>query len=359
MADVVRRFGDDVRRGASLTYEERRALDDIERCRTIELGAHRELYECGHEVTAYNSCRNRSCPACLQGKSRDWVEQRELDLLPVPYFHVVFTVPQELADLPGMTHAKLYDALIHAASSTLLQFGRRHLGGEMGFLAVLHTWGQKLTHHPHVHCVVAGGALNSKDNKWKRANPGYLFPVRALSKVFRGTLLAHLRRHGLPGMTTEQLAPVLAAAARHDWIVYAKPPFGGPRQVLRYLARYTHRIAISEHRLLSVDDESVTFAWKDYRDGGATKQMKLPGPIFLRRFLQHVLPRSYTRLRAFGFLANSGKAKKLAAIRALLNVEPPPPIAERLCLCPVCGKGQLTYREMLEPWSLLPRSNTS
>lgn len=359
VADVVRQFGAEVRRGAPLLYEQRRALTDIERCRTIALGGHRETYECGHVVTAYNSCRNRNCPSCLAWKSRDWVDQKERDLLPVPYFHVVFTLPQELADVPPVARAAVYDALFRASSKTLLQFGRRDLGGEMGFLAVLHTWGQTLTHHPHVHCVVAGGAWNRDTSVWKNTRANYLFPVRALSEVFRAKMIADLRRRGLPGLSADDLAAVLAAAARHDWVVYAKPPFGGPHQVLRYLARYTHRIAIGEHRLANVDDESVTFDWKDYRHGNAIKQMTLDGAVFLRRLLQHVLPRSYTRLRSYGFLANSGKREKLLAIRACLGVQAPPPTTERACLCPLCGLGALVDRQMLEPWTLLPRSNSS
>lgn len=359
MADVVRQFGDDVRRGAPLMYEQRRALLDIERCRTIALGGHRETYACGHVVTAYNSCRSRICPSCCAWKSRDWVSQRELDLLPVHYFHVVFTLPRELADVHPLARATVNDALFAASSRTLLEFGRRHLGGQMGFLGVLHTWGQTLTYHPHVHYVVAGGAYDQAEDSWTSAKSKFLFPVRALAQVFRAKMLAELRRRKLPGVSDEDLIRILDAASRHDWVVYAKPPFGGPKQVLRYLARYTHRIAISEHRLLNVDDDTVTFAYKDYKDGNAKKQMTLDGDVFLRRFLQHVLPRGYTRLRAFGFLANNGKREKLAAIRALLVAEAPVPLEERECLCPICGLGSLVERQMLEPWTMLPRRDTS
>jgi len=356
MADVVRQFGNDVRCGAPLMFEQRRALLDIERCRTVALGGHRETYECGHVVTAYNSCRTRNCPSCSAWKSRDWVSQRELDLLPVNYFHVVFALPHELADVHPMARATVNDALFFASSKTLLEFGRKHLGGQMGFLGVLHTWGQKLTYHPHVHYVVAGGAYDKKTNTWKSAKAKYLFPVRALAQVFRGKMLAELRRRKLPGVSDADLVRILDAASRHDWIVYAKPPFGGPKQVLRYLARYTHRIAISEHRLLKVYDETVTFAYRDYKDGSASKQMTLDGDVFLRRFLQHVLPRGYTRLRSFGFLGNNGKRKKLAAIRAILGTAPPEPPKERECLCPICGIGALVDRQMLEPWTMLPRT---
>ena len=357
LADVVRLFGDDVRRGA-LLYEQQRALRDIESCRTAALGAHRELYECGHLVTAYNSCRNRSCPRCQASKARDWVSQKELDLLPVPYFHVVFTVPKELADLPLVARAMLYCALFRASSATLIEFGRVHLGGQIGFISVLHTWGQALTHHPHVHCVVAGGGWNRETKTFQRARRNFLFPVRAMSAVFRGKLLADLDRRGLPGVEAKDLTRILAAASCHKWVVYAKRPFGGAGQVLRYLARYTHRIAIGEHRLRDVNEKAVTFDWKDYRDGG-TKQMTLDGPEFLRRFLLHVPARGCTRLRSFGFLANNGKSESLLAIRLALKAAAPTPTPERLCLCPICGIGVLTERQMLEPWTLQPRSDTS
>lgn len=359
VADVVRLHGDDVRLGVSLLYRQRRALDDIERCRTAALGAHRELYACGHIVTAYNSCRSRCCPQCVGSKARDWVEQKEQDLLPIPYFHVVFTLPAELADVPPVARASVYEALFHASGHTLLHFGRNDLGGQLGFLSVLHTWGQKLTHHPHVHCVVAGGAFNKETNTWKSTRPRFLFPVHALSKMFRGKMLSLLRRRGLPGVEPEQLAKILAAAGRRKWVVYAKPPFGGPEQVLRYLARYTHRIAIGDQRLVNVDDDNVTFSYRDYRDGNTSKNMTLEGGEFLRRFLQHVLPRGFTRLRSFGFLANNGKREKLAAIRGLLRADPPAPLAVRECLCPFCGIGVLVQRELLEPWTLLPRRDTS
>lgn len=358
LADVVRSFGAEVRRGAALLYQQGRALLDIERCRTAALGGHSELYDCGHVVTAYNSCRSRSCPRCQAFKARDWVVQKALDLLPIPYFHVVFTLPKELADVPPMARATLYNALFRASSATLLEFGHRHLGGQIGFVSVLHTWGQALTHHPHVHCVVAGGGWDRKSKVFKKARRGFLFSVGAMSAVFRGKLLADLLKRGLPGLDGATLARVLAAASRHNWVVYSKKPFGGPKQVLRYLARYTHRIAISEHRLRNVTEKTVTFDWKDYRDG-KTKQMTLPGAEFLRRFLQHVPVRGCTRVRSFGFLANSGKRENLLGIRAALAAAAPTPKPKRVCVCPVCGVGVLVTRQMLAPWTPLPRSDTS
>ena len=239
VADVVRIHGTAFAASRALTSDQRRALVDIARCRTADLGAHVEVYSCGHEIVAYNSCRNRHCPKCLAHKAHEWVAQKERDLLDVPYFHVVFTLPQALADVPPRARPALYEALFQASSSTLLAVGRRRLDGELGFLSVLHTWGQTLTHHPHVHCVVAGGALSSDRTRWRSTRKRFFLPVRVLSKVFRGKMLALLRRRGLPGLDDGELERVIAEAARTDWVVYAKPPFGGPAQVLRYLATRT------------------------------------------------------------------------------------------------------------------------
>lgn len=348
VADVVRLHGARffVRCAGALTYEKKRALDDIGRCRTAILGGHIEVYSCGHEVTAYNSCRNRACPKCLGHKAREWVEQKEKDLLPVPYFHVVFTLPHVLADVPLIARAKLYEALFRAASSTLLEVGRRRLGGEIGFLAVLHTWGQTLTHHPHVHCVVAGGALSDDRSRWIGTRARFFLPVRVLSKVFRGKMLDELRRRQIPGLSAHGLELMLEDAAKRDWVVYAKRPFGGPPQVLRYLARYTHRVAISDHRIVDVGKDGVRFSYKDYAHDNARREMQLDGVAFLSRFVDHVLPRHFVRLRSYGFLANAHKKEKLAAIRVLLDVpdaddEESGVGVEPRCACPICGKGAL------------------
>jgi len=355
VADIVRQHGARfrARHADHLVHQQKRALDDIERCRTAALGGHVAVYACNHEVIAYNSCRNRHCPRCLQHRARDWVEQKEHDLLPVPYFHVVFTLPQALLDVPAMARATLYEALFAASAQTLLRFGRERLNGQLGFLAVLHTWGQTLTLHPHVHCVVAGGAFNKATGAWTATKTNFLFAVRALSKVFRGKMIAELRRRTIPGVDTSKREQLIAAAARNDWVVHAKPPFGGPAQVLRYLARYTHRVAISDHRIVNVDERTVTFSWKDYRDEGARKLMTLDGVEWLRRFSQHILPRSFTRLRSYGFLANANKAKNLVAIRATLAIAVPPQKTRdeeqelRPCRCPVCGVGLLLERRPL------------
>ena len=355
MADVLRRHGADFVHTHSCTYEQERAVSDIVACRTAALGAHRALYSCGHTVTAYNSCRNRNCGRCLQGRSFEWVEQKEADLLPVPYFHVVFTLPPALADVDAVARPALYEALFRAASQTLMRFGRERLGGQMGLLAVLHTWGQTLTHHPHVHCVVPGGAFDIEKKAWTSTKRRFLFPVRALSKVFRGKMLDELRRRGLPGIDNEELRARITTAAAVDWVVYAKPPFGGPRQVLRYLARYTHKVALGDHRIVDVDATTVAFRYKDYADGSQLKVMRLPANAFVGRFLQHVLPRHFTRLRSYGFLANTTKRERLAAIRAVLKATTPPSTSrESACGCPTCGVGLLVEYRRLAPFTLRP-----
>jgi hypothetical protein len=343
----MRVHGAEFVRTHACTHEQRRAVKDIVGCRTGALGAHRSLYSCGHVVTAYNSCRNRHCGRCLQHRAFEWVEQKEADLLPVSYFHVVFTLPPSLVDVPLVARASLYEALFRAASQTLMRFGRERLSGQMGFLAVLHTWGQTLTHHPHVHCVVPGGAFDVKAGVWRSTRRRFLFPVRALSKVFRGKMLDELRRSGLVGVDPAELEARIADAASRDWVVYAKPPFGGPQQVLRYLARYTHKVAIGDHRLVHVGDDVVVFKYKDYADGSGVKELRLRGSEFVGRFLQHVLPRHFTRLRSYGFLANTRKRVQLESIRAALGAQAPTrpaTTASKMCLCPACGLGALVER---------------
>jgi len=356
VADVLRRHGADWLREHPSTHQQRRAVDSIVACRTAALGAHRSLYSCGHEVTAYNSCRNRSCGRCLQGRAFEWVEQKEQDLIPVPYFHVVFTLPPALVNVTPVARAGLYEALFRAASQTLLQFGRDRLKAQIGFIAVLHTWGQTLTHHPHIHIVIPGGAFDVDKKAWVTTRRRFLFPVRAMSRVFRGKMLQDLRHRGLEGVSDDELERRLDNAARVEWVVYAKPPFGGPQQVLRYLARYTHKIAIGDHRIVEVNNDTVAFRYKDYADGSATKVMRLDAGDFVGRFLQHVLPRHFTRLRSFGFLANAKKRERLVAIRAALRATAPPtPTPEpKPCGCPRCGLGLLVSRLRLAPFTLLP-----
>ena len=341
VADVIRDYGETflAKHGGSLNAEQRRAVFDLADCRTAALGGHvQRCLECGHERIAYNSCRNRHCPKCQALARARWLEREAQLLLPVEYHHVVFTLPAEVADLALANPALLYNALFQAASSTLRDVAAnpKRLGAQVGILMVLHTWGQNLHHHPHVHAVVTGGGLSCEERgdigvspTWRSCRPGFFLPVRVLSRVFRGKYLALLRTASdqgkliFPGRLAALAEPDSFAAwlrplYAKDWVVYAKPPFGGPAQVLKYLARYTHRVAISNARLVNVTDGKVTFRYKDYADAHRSKAMTLSAEEFLRRFVQHVLPRSFVKVRHYGFLANRHRAEKLKMCRRLL-----------------------------------------
>ena len=339
VADVFRRFGPAFRdqNGTSLSGVRRRAMIAIERCRTAALGGHVERCDdCGHQRVAYNSCRNRNCPKC-QGLARaQWLEDRQRELLDAPYFHVVFTLPAEIEVIAFQNQTVVYDILFRAASETLRTIAAdpKHLGAEIGFLAVLHTWGQNLMHHPHVHCLVPGGGIAPDGKSWIACRTGFFLPVRVLSRMFRGLFLHYLEKAFVAGDLRFFSAhrPLQEPAAfrryltpihRTEWVVYAKRPFAGPRQVLDYVGRYTHRVAISNNRLLSMDDRKVRFRWKDYRDNNRQKTMTLDGGEFIRRFLIHVLPDGFHRIRYFGFLGNCQRARKLVLCRELLGMAPP------------------------------------
>jgi hypothetical protein len=372
VADVFRDHGDAFldRYGDMLSPEQRRALRDISACRTAALGGHvEECTECGHQRIAYNSCRNRHCPKCQATAAAQWMEAREAELLPVEYYHVVFTLPAALGPIALQNPREVYGLLFRAAAETLQQIAAdpKHLGAEIGFLAVLHTWGQNLEHHPHVHCVVPGGGLSPDGSRWIACPPGFFLPVRVLSRVFRGKFLAMLRNafeqgnlsfHGKLAVLADagEFQRRLTASAQTEWVVYAKPPFGGPEQVLKYLARYTHRVAISNRRLVALEDGEVKFHWKDYAHGGGQKTMTLKATEFIRRFLLHVLPSGFVRIRHYGFLANRVCREKLALCRALLGVEEAPvPVAPEpatepkatvageaaASVCPSCGEGRM------------------
>jgi hypothetical protein len=379
VADVFRQHGDPFleRFGDGLCYQQRRALHDITVCRTAELGGHVEGCDlCGHQRVAYNSCRNRHCPKCQATAAAEWMEAREAELLPVKYFHIVFTLPAALNPLALQNPCVVYGLLFRAAAETLQEIAAdpKHLGAEIGFLAVLHTWGQNLQHHPHVHCVVPGGGIAPDASQWVACRPRFILPVRVLSRLFRGKFLSLLRAAFDRGRLTfhGKLSPLadagefqrrLATSARTEWVVYAKPPFGGPRQVLKYLARYTHRVAISNRRLIALEDGQVTFQWKDYARGGGQKTMKLKATEFIRRFLMHVLPAGFVRIRHYGFLANRLCREKLALCRKLLGVEATPESAAaesvpepreavegepETHICPVCGVGRMIVVEILK-----------
>jgi hypothetical protein len=364
VADVVRDHGKEFveEYGHLLDSGHWRVLHAIENCRTAILGGNMNACDrCGHRVNSYNSCRNRHCPKC-QGAARvKWLADRTAELLPVPYFHVVFTLPHLLAPLALQNKRVLYGILFRAVAETLLEVAAdpQHLGADIGFLTVLHTWGQNLSHHPHIHCVIPGGGLSEDRTRWVGSSGHFLLPVRVLSRVFRGKFLAFLRTafrqgklqfHGaLAELATRRgFGRLLREAYGCEWVVYAKPPFGGPEHVIRYLARYTHRVAISNHRIVSIADGQVTFLWKDYVHGNKQRKMTVAATEFMRRFLQHVLPKGFVRIRHFGFLANRQRKVLLEICRHLLCAQPAMPVADtgvasavELPLCPACGLGRL------------------
>lgn len=367
VADVFLTHGAAYRAKHRLIPQQYRVMRAIETCRTRATGGHAFRCEaCGAVRLAYNSCRNRHCPKCQTLAKERWLGQRRAELLPVPYFHVVFTLPHELNALAQGNPRVIYALLFQAASATLLEFGRnpRWLGGELGATLVLHTWGQNLTQHLHVHGVVTGGALG-EDGQWRAAKRGFLFPVKALSQVFRGKYLAALQRAferaalKFAGHTAQLAKPAawrtfLTALKAKDWVVYAKRPFAGPEQVLDYLGRYTHRVAISNHRLVSFKEDQVRFRWRDYAHGNQRKVMALDAHEFIRRFLLHVLPKGFMRIRHYGLTANRSRRAALPRARQALDCPLPAPLpvetVEALLLrvlrfdihlCPRCKVGRL------------------
>ena len=374
VADVIRIAGSRFREryGSSLTWPQVKVLRAIARCRTAALGGHLDVCTgCGYITgISYNSCRNRHCPKCQTGARDTWLAKRQQELLPVNYFHLVFSVPHSLVPLIWQNKKILFTLLFDAAAATLLEVAAdpKHLGAEIGFLSILHTWGQTLQPHPHIHCVVPGGGLSPDHERWRSTPAHFFLPVRVLSRVFRGKFVAGLRRvfranqlafYGdcLSLANQTQFAAFLRTLFREDWVVYSKPPFGGPEHVLHYLARYTHRVAISNHRILAVSDSHVAFRWKDYAHHNKQRTMSLTCEKFLRRFLQHLLPKGFPRIRYFGWLANRRRGKLLPLCRVLL-----PQIAEEtsathfrqpaLWRCPRCH-GPMSVLERLTAAQLL------
>jgi hypothetical protein len=352
---------------AKLMPEQRRALRDLTACRTAALGGHILMCsECGHQQIAYNSCGNRHCPTCRSTAAARWLETQADDLLPVPYFHLVFTLPNGLDPLALANPRVVYGLLLRCAAETVLTVSAdpKHLGARTGLLAVLHTWGQNLQFHPHVHCVVPGGGLSPERTGWVGSRPDFFLPVRVLSRVFRGKFLAGLRaayadgRLHVPGRCRDPSAAferLLSAATRTDWVVYAKRPFGSSEQVLKYLARYTHRVAITDRRLLDFKDGMVRIRYKDYAHGNRKKVLTLSALEFVRRFLLHVLPRGFVRIRHYGILSNRHRKEDLALCRQFLSdsatadaespelakaIESPPSVTPTR-VCPNCGAGRM------------------
>jgi hypothetical protein len=371
VADILHEQGDRFldRYRASFSYQQLKAFRAIGNCRSPELGGHLDACpQCGQKrcdrppAISYNSCRNRHCPKCQTQARERWLAAREQELLPTSYFHVVFTVPHELNVL-ALENARLfYDLLFAASAATAIQVARdpKHLGAEIGMLSILHTWGQNLLLHPHIHCVIPRGGLSPQRSRWVHSPYPFFLPVKVLRRIFRGKFLTGLKRlyrhkqlccSGPASLLRDpkQFAHLLRRLHRHDWVVYAKPALGGPSHVLRYLGRYTHRVAISNHRLVSFDGELVTFRWRDYAHGSQQKRMTLTATEFLRRFFLHVLPKGFVRIRYFGFLANRWRAEMLAFARQLLGAAPVvsvelTPLASALWRCPQCGARMVILR---------------
>jgi hypothetical protein len=362
VADLVRAAGDAFieRSRKWITWKHVKVLLAIARCRTAALGGHLdECTRCGHRAISYNSCRNRHCPKCQTGARERWLEKRRGELLPTQYVHVVFTLPRPLAPLALQNKKVVYDLLFRTSAETLREVARdpQHLGAEIGFFSVLHTWSQKLELHPHVHCVVPAGGLSADCTRWSKPRYAFFLPVKVLSRVFRGKFVAALKRavhdgrlnfHGDLKLLAQPktFAAWLRPLFRKDWVVYAKPPFGGPEHVLRYLGRYTHRVAISNHRLISFANQKVTFRWRDSAHKNEQRLMTLSLDEFLRRFLLHLLPDGFVRIRHFGFLANRRRADFLPLCFQLLGLAATPPTeqdtssannASDLWFCPKCA----------------------
>src|SRR5271156_2814576 len=381
VADVLRRYGEAYREqhAASLSTAQRRVMSAIELCRTAALGSHREhCDQCPYERTCYDSCRNRHCPKCQSFARAQGLEDRQSELLDTQYFHVVFTVPEKIATIAYQNKRELYAILFKATAETLLTIAAdpKHLGAEIGFFAVLHTWGQNLLHHPHLHCVVPGGGLSPDESQWISCQVGFFLPVQVLSRLFRRLFLERLLKAFDEGKleffsSLESLRDrssfldYLAPLREAEWVVYAKPPFAGPEQVLDYVGRYTHRVAISNNRLLDIAEGKVTFRYKDYRHDAEQKTMTLQAEEFIRRFLLHVLPEGFQRIRYYGFLANRYREQKLTCCRELLGMPAPEPAASEVSKdyseryeeltgsslrdCPVCHQGHMLVTQILPP----------
>lgn len=381
VADVFRRYGAAYREqhGASMSPAQRRVMSAIEVCRTAALGGHLERCDqCGYERNAFNSCRDRHCPKCQCLARAQWIEDRQSELLQCPYFHVVFTVPEEIAAIAYQNKEAVYGILFQTTADTLKTIAAdpQHLGAEIGFFAVLHSWGQALQFHPHLHCVVPGGGLSPDSQRWVSCRPNFFLHVKVLSRLFRRLFLEALQTafesgklqffHALESLRDRRSFVQLVERMKNcDWVVYAKRPFAGPQQVLDYVGRYTHRVAISNNRLLDIEDGHVTFQWKDYRDRDQVKTMTLSANEFIRRFLLHVLPNGLQRIRYYGFLANRYRKEKLELCRRLLGMPTPvepthPPPAEKdfqeryeeltgvsLHQCPQCKQGRMLMVEIL------------
>jgi hypothetical protein len=379
VADIFRSHGAAWRaaNAGHLSLGQLKAMAAIEACRTAELGGHVAACEgCGHTAVSYNSCGNRHCPKCQGAAARAWLAEREAELLPLPYYHVVFTLPSAIGAIAWQNKGLVYGLLFKAASETVLTIAAdpKHLGARIGMTAVLHTWGSALTHHPHVHMIVPGGGLSLDGERFIPCRRGFFLPVRVLSRLFRRLMLERLAAAYSQGLLAfkgslaklavgNAFATLLKPLRRKNWFVYAKRPFAGPKAVLAYLSRYTHRVAISNTRLIAHDGRGVTFRYKDYRADGLAqrKTMTLATGEFIRRFMLHILPKGFHRIRHYGLFANAARAANVARLRELIGIAPPPgeaaspsedqPVETVLPSCPCCG-GRMTIIEFFEPGTL-------
>lgn len=386
VADIFRQCGAPYRKihGTSMSREQHRAMRAIELCRTAFLGGHVDVCDrCGTERHSYNSCRNRHCPKCQSLAKAAWLQARRAELLPTPYYHVVFTLPEKIAALPLQNQRLLYTLRFRAAAETLRTIAAdpKHLGARIGFLAILHTWNQTLLHHPHLHCIVPGGGPAPDRSRWISCRPGFFLPVRVLSRLFRAKFLGYLQQAFDQGelrffsalqplSDPKAFARFLNAHRACEWVVYAKPPFGGPAQVLDYLGRYTHRVAVANHRLVAFQDGKVTFQWRDRRHHHRPQTMTLDAHEFIRRFLLHILPHQFAKIRYLGFLANRHRHDRISHCRELLHAPPPQTdtqlldwksrhqalTGESLDICPACHKGRMHLARIL-PSLWQPRSH--
>jgi hypothetical protein len=362
VADIFRKNGSDYRQLHKLSITKRRVMRAIEICRTTELGGHiSKCDNCGVEHPAYNSCRNRHCPKCQFNRTEKWLEARKQEILPIQYFHVVFTIPDKLNPIVRMNQKKIYNIFFKSVSETLLALGKdsKHLGAQIGAICVLHTWGQNLMFHPHIHCIVTGGGLSENSKQWVASKPDFFISVLVLAKLFRGKFLAYLKTlHCNQELQFNEKAKHLSKKSNFskylddlyklNWIVYAKPPFNGATSAIDYLGRYTHKVAISNHRLVKFHNGKVTFKYRDYKDSNKSKLMTLEANEFIRRFLLHVLPNKFVKIRYYGILCNKKKKTNLQLIHALLNssIDISPEFeftfsCKDFNICPACKKGQL------------------
>ncbi|MFH1626133.1 MAG: IS91 family transposase [Pseudomonadota bacterium] len=379
VADIFRSYGPAYREAHKLPYNHLRVMRAIEVCRTAVLGGHKDKCDnCGHLEISYNSCRNRHCPKCQTLKKERWIEARSEDLLPIQYFHVVFTIPSELNPLVSMNQKVMYDLLFRSVSETLMELAhdQKHLGAQIGATGILHTWGQNLMDHPHIHFIVTGGGLSPDGSRWVSSHKGFFLPVKVMSALFRGKFLDHLKQCFIkgdlvfPGSISHLKEPgdfkiFMRQLYKKKWVVYCKSPFGGPKGVLQYLGRYTHRIAISNNRILANRDGNASFLWRDYTDNNRQKTMTLKADEFIRRFMLHVLPARFVRIRHFGLLANRSRKDNIAVCRKIIDggktvakentkQETWQEQLLRICgvdvtTCPVCHTGKMLRIALLNP----------